>query len=147
MGRRDLSADGDASEGEHNVASDGNTEDRGRFEDAGEEIVFDADKYGGIAGAFEDGVVVDAAVGIDEGLDDDGDVAMGFDGLRRYLRVEVAGGDEVREAVVVGLNSDGRGEEPAKAAHEDDGCGEAAGQAKRHGCHGTLPEEQEPAWE
>ena len=121
-----LAVDGDAHVGHDDVSADGGAEEGGRGEDAGEEVLFHAQAHRGIVGAGDDGVVVDAALGVYLGFDEDGDVAVHGDGQRCDFGVEVVRGDEVGEVVVVGLDGDGGAEHPAEAGEQHDGSREAA---------------------
>jgi hypothetical protein len=130
----------DAGVGQDHFAADGDAEDSGRLEDAGEEVLLDCEANCGIIRAFEDGVVVGTALGVDFYLDDDGQhIAAGFNGLRRHVGIEQVRAYEVSHAVVVCLNGDAGAEDVGDSGCDDEGCGKAAGETKRDGGDRRLP--------
>jgi hypothetical protein len=63
--------DGDSGEGEDDTAADRSAKDAGRLEDAHEELIDDLAMNRWISRPRNDVVVVDAALGVHIGLDDD----------------------------------------------------------------------------
>jgi hypothetical protein len=131
---------GDAAVGEDDVSADGNTEDGRGLEDAAEQIIADANANGLILGTFEDVEVVDTALAIDEGLDDDGGVVEGLDGLGRDLGVEIVRSDEVGHAIVTGLDDGAEaGKHPGKATGEHQSGGKTAAKPEGEGSEAGIP--------
>ena len=118
-------------------------------EDAEEELVGDLGADGGIFRAGDDLVVVDAALAVDEGLDDDGGVVAVEDGTGHDGGVEIVGRGEGAEGLVVGHDGIGDGdhsEQEEDSADEGGRCRARPAEAlDKDGADGVAPLEAEAA--
>jgi len=135
--------DGDASEANEDMTADGLAEKLGRLIDAEEEAVIDAgaDFWG--VWTREDAVVVDVALSIDVGLDEEVVVVVHVEGLGLNAGVEILGAGGVANGLIVGDEERGSGdggEQKAQNTHEYSGAGHASGGAVEDRADGVAPE-------
>ena len=104
-----LGVDGDAGEGEDDAAANRSAEDAGWLEDAAQELIDDLVPHRGFDRSGDDVVVVDPALLVHVGLNDDHCVVVGHDRVRVDCGVQVMRNGDGAEGFVIGQDGLRRG--------------------------------------
>ena len=124
------------------MAADGHAEDTSGLVDLNHKLIADLSLNLIVESAGDDAVIVDLAGRVDVGLDDDGGVVRGDDGLLVGAGVEIVRGGDGAEGFVFGEHAAGDRCDPNQrgyAAYEQKRTGEARERLEGNGTDEIIP--------